>query len=180
MLRFPPIAHRCLTPARWLAWMALCCALCACVSWQREMADLKEPRVSFAGLRLMDANLLAPAFRVRLRVENPNDREISIQGADLGLAINGEPVAQGVSVGAVKLVQLGSSEIEVDATAQTLALARQLLSINGSDTVKYGVNGHLRLLNWLGPLGAVPIDFQGEMARDELLKNLESLQGLGL
>jgi LEA14-like dessication related protein len=180
MTRFPRWPRRRISIAPWLALTALMAGMPACSSWQRELSELKEPRLSLAGLSVTDANLLAPGFRVRLRVDNPNDRDISIQGADLDLAINGEAVARGVSAGAVELVRRGSSEIEVDARAQTLALARQLLAIDGGDTVKYGLSGHLKLLNWLGALGAVPFSFRGEMAREELLKGPENLRGLGM
>lgn len=145
----------------------------------QSLGKLKEPKVSLAGLSIKEMNLMEPSFLVRLKVENPNDLSINLDGADVALALNGQPVATGISRSPLTLVKQGASDMDVEVKASTLGVLQQLLSLQGNDAVKYGVSGHLNMLNWLGALGKIPFDFQGSVDKATLLRGAEGLGGLG-
>jgi LEA14-like dessication related protein len=143
-----------------------------CSSWLPNYQDLQEPRVSLTGLALKDANFLAPSFLVRLRVENPNDVSLNLDGADAALSLNGQTLARGVSRSPLTLVKGGTSEMDVEVTADTLTVVQQIAALANQPSARYQVTGHLSVLNWLGALGRLPFSFEGTVDSKSLLKGL--------
>lgn len=164
-------------PIRWFRFapLALCLGLAGCMGLQTKLASLKEPKISLAGLSVKRLDLFQPSVLVRLNVENPNAVNVSIDGADLALALNGQPVANGISHSPLTLVGHGTSTMDVEIQADTLGIAQQVLRLQKQSQVNYDVSGHLNVLNWLGPLGQIPIKLQGSMDRDTLLRGAEGL-----
>lgn len=156
---------------RWLrtAWLLAVLLLAGCASWLPDYRNLKEPEVSLAGLALSDPNPLAPKFRVRLRVENPNDIDVSLDGADATLELNGRPVATGVSRSPLTLKRLAESELDLDIAAQTLGMLEGAAAVLSENRIRYRVQGHLSVLSALGSLGRLPFSFEGVLDPAALL-----------
>lgn len=146
-------------------WLAGCSALLP------DYRHLKEPRVALSELALTDPNPLAPRFRVRLRVENPNDIDVNLDGADATLELNGRPVATGMTRSPLRLASGSASEVELDVTAQTLSLLELASALLGSNEIRYRVAGHLSALSALGPFGQVPFAFEGTVDSAALLRS---------
>ena len=158
-----------------LCLATLVLALSGCFSLPKDFNSLKEPKVSLAGLAIKDMNPLQPRFLVRLNVTNPNDLAVDLEGADVDLALNGQPVATGVSRSPLTLAKFGSSQMDVEVTANTLGMLQQIMLLQSKSSIDYAVTGHLNVLNWLGPLGKLPFNFKGAVDRDTLLRGAESL-----
>jgi LEA14-like dessication related protein len=158
--------------------IALSLSLSGCFSLPKDFNSLKEPKVSLAGLTIKDLNPFKPRFLVRLAVENPNDLAVNLDGGEVALALNGEPVAAGISRSALTLEKFGTSKMDVEVVADTLGVLQQILRLQSKPTVDYAVTGHLNVLNWLGPLGKLPFSFEGAVDRDTLLRGAESLGNL--
>jgi LEA14-like dessication related protein len=150
-------------------------ALNGCSSPLQKLDKLKPPQVSLQGLSLQKADLLNPVFLVRLRLKNPNDAGLNLDGADAVLKLNGKKIAKGASRSPIKLAPLADSEIAVEASAQTLSALGQLLALQSKESLDYEITGHVNILNWLGGLGAIPFKAQGVVTREELLKSVESI-----
>lgn len=159
--------------------IVLSLALSGCLGLPRNLDALKEPKVSLAGLAVKDLNPFRPSFLVRLRVDNPNALNVNLDGGEVALALNGQPVAAGVSRSPLALAKFGTSQMDVEVTADTLGVLQQILLLQSRPTVDYDVSGHLNVLNWLGPLGRLPFNFKGSVDRDALLRGAESLGNLG-
>ncbi|MGY6216485.1 LEA type 2 family protein [Methylolobus aquaticus] len=142
-------------------WLLAVLQISGCASWLPDFRHLKEPEVSLTGLALSDPNPLVPRFRVRLRVENPNDIDVSLDGADATLELNGRPVATGVSRSPLTLKRLAESELDLDVAAQTLGMLEAAAAVLAEDQIRYRVQGHLSVLSALGPLGRLPFSFDG-------------------
>ncbi len=165
-------------PACLAAFLACACLLLpGCTDLIRRSSELKPPDVELAQVALEKADLLAPVFRLKLRVENPNDQDIQVEGADAQLDLEGERVAEGVSANPVQLKAQQQSEVEIQATAKTLSLARQVLRLDQKGRLAYAVTGHLALARWLGILGKVPFRVSGTLTREELFREIEGLTG---
>lgn len=164
-----------MTSSRALAAILASLTLAGCFSLPQDFNALKEPKVSLAGLAIQDLNPLQPRFLVRLNVENPNDLAVDLDGADVNLALNGKPVAAGVSRSPLKLAKFGSTRMDVEVTANTLGVVRQIMLLRSQSSIDYAVTGNLKVLNWLGPLGKLPFSFKGAVDRDRLLRSAESL-----
>lgn len=161
-----------MTPKRfWLTRSLLLASLmqAGCSLFATDYSHLKEPRVSLAGLNIKDFNPLKPSFLVRLKVDNPNDLNVNLDGADVALALNGQPVATGVSRSALVLKKLGASEMDVEVTANTLIAMQQLLILQTRPALDYQVTGNLIWNNWLGVLGKLPLKFNGSIDRETLM-----------
>jgi LEA14-like dessication related protein len=159
--------------AWWLA--ALFMTLSGCSLLTADYKNLKEPKVSLAGLNIKDLNPLSPSFLVRLKVDNPNDLDVNLDGADVALALNGQPVAAGVSRSPLVLKKLGSSEMDVEVTANTMNAVQQFLILQTKPTLDYQVTGNLIWNNWLGALGKLPLKFSGSMDKDTLMRAASGL-----
>ena len=150
--------------------------LTSCSSLTRP-TKLEQPTIELAQVVLEKADLFAPEFRLTLRVENPNDEDIQVDGADAVLNLDGHAVAKGVSEKPVLLEAHQKSEVTIQATAKTLALARQLFKLDQQGQLPYVISGHLALARWLGGLGKVPFHVSGTLSRDELYREIEAVTG---
>lgn len=140
-----------------------------CSLLSTDYENLQEPKVSLAGLSIQAMNPLQPGFLVRLKLDNPNDLDVNFDGAEAALALNGQPVATGISRSPLTLKKLGSSELAVEVTANTLSAIQQILLLQTKPTMDYRITGQLIWVNWLGALGRLPFAFQGTVDRETLL-----------
>jgi len=159
--------------AWWLS--ALLMTQTGCSLLTADYKNLKEPKVSLAGLNIKDLNPLSPSFLVRLKVDNPNDLDVNLDGADVALALNGQPVAAGVSRSPLVLKKLGTSEMDVEVTANTMNAVQQFLILQTRPALDYQVTGNLIWNNWLGALGKLPLKFSGSMDKETLMRTASGL-----
>jgi LEA14-like dessication related protein len=124
------------------------------------------------GVKLLEMDPMAPRFRVRLKLDNPNDRALDLDAADAVLTVAGEKLAKGVTQGAVSLPAGGSGEADVDVRAKTLSFLKLLPALERSDSLPYQVAGRLHFVQALGPLGALPFQAEGTVRTEELLGKL--------
>lgn len=127
----------------------------ACAS----LYGLKAPEVSLSDVTLSGGTLLEQRFKLKLRVLNPNDRDITISGLTFQLDIGDKRFASGATGQTVVLPRLGDTVVEVDATAQMLSLIQQLPKlVNGEGKVPYRVKGDVVTTDY----GRIPFDRKGE------------------
>lgn len=159
------------------ALVTLCLLVSGCAELEKSLNGPRQPRVSLTGLAVKKMDMFNPSFLVRLKVDNPNDIEVKLDGADVALALNGKPVAKGTSHGPLSLARLGSTSMDVEVSADTLSTLQQILMLQSRQYLDYQVNGHLTVLDLLGPLGQVPFNFKGAVERDDILRQAEKLGG---
>ena len=146
--------------------LILCCAgmLTACAS----MLGLEKPQVALAGLDLQEIGLFEQRFLVTLRVTNPNDRAVSVDGVEFSLDLNGEKFASGVGSDKVTLPQHGDALVRLTVATSLGRVWKQLRALQSLDKpLTYRITGRL-YAPWLP--GGVPFDNSGELpALGELL-----------
>lgn len=133
-------------------------ALAGCASLPLNM---QPPEVSVSDLRLLDVGLFEQRFGLSLRVLNPNDAEIPIDGLSFTVELNGKPFAKGVSNQAVTVPRLSEAMLEVEAVSSLTGLLRQFGAMaKGQERIDYRIHGTL----YTGRLfGGVPFDQKGEV-----------------
>jgi len=144
---------------RFLAIALLGAALGACA----KMGGLTEaPRVSLVSIAPVDLQLFEQRFRVTLRVQNPNSRDIVIRGLDYEIVVNGKIFAQGVSGKPVSVPAWGenTAELEVVSTLQRVMEQIEALGARGTPSIDYAISGHASVD---GVPFAVPFDYQGTL-----------------
>lgn len=123
---------------------------------------LEPPEVSVAGIEALPSGGFEQRFRVQLRLSNPNDRSLAIDGLRFRLEVNGQPLMRGQTGDAVLVPRLGDAVLAVDATTTLLDVVRQVIAIQQAQAVRYRVTGRVYLQGWLPPA----LDFENE---DELV-----------
>lgn len=124
---------------------------------------LEAPKVSLADIRLVGGGLLEQHFRLTLRVHNPNDRDLPLDGLRFALEVNDMEFAQGASNRPVTLQRLGDTLVEVEGVSNLATVLDQLQQFaagpRAPEAVRYRIHGQL-----VSPmLGSVPFDRRGEI-----------------
>ena len=110
-------------------------------------AGAAPPRISVAGLRIIEVGLLEQRYALRLRVQNPNDFAFTVTGMDYALELNGRDFAQGVSDQRVDVPAYSERTLEVTVSSGLADLVEQLRALDNGrmSGLDYRVHGHVRL-----------------------------------
>lgn len=121
----------------------------------------RPPTVSLAGLGLESVGLFEQRYVLQLRVRNPNDSDIPVDGLDFEVEVNGMPFASGVSSTRTTLPRQGEALLDVTATSNLASFLRQWRGgeSGGRAGLDYRIKGSLRVPGY----GAVPFDHRGEV-----------------
>lgn len=101
------------------------------------------PRVSIADVEVKSLSLLEQKFDVGLRVANPNDFDLKIEGLDFELEVNGRPFATGLARVSTLVPAASSTVLRVDAIMESKNLIRQIRTLP-PETLKAGVPYRIR------------------------------------
>ena len=150
-------------------WALLLCAfaLAGCASLSQ-----REPvRINVVGLEPIPGEGMEMRFKVKLRVQNPNETAIDFDGLALDLDLNGRPFASGVSDHSGSVARFGEALIEIPVSVSAIAVVRQALGvIEGADDAKAEVPYALRGRLAGGLLGGMRFSDSGTLKLPEPLK----------
>ena len=123
---------------------------------------LETPKLSVVNVQIVKSSIWQQQLRVRMHVDNPNDRALPIKGLTYVLEVNGQDFAHGESAASFVVPALGEAEFDTNVTAN---LAGTLISMlgHGSDGLGQSVDYHLsgKVLLSEGLLRSVPFDQHG-------------------
>ncbi len=127
-------------------------------------------RIDLVGLEPLAGEGLEVRFAVKLRVLNPNDAAIDFDGVALDLAVNGQPLASGVSDQRGQVPRFGEALISVPVSISAFSAMRQAWGAAGykpGQGLPYELHGKLAgglfgtarftdsgTLDWPEPAGA--------------------------
>lgn len=130
--------------------------------------NLRTPDVSFVSLRAVEASLFEQRLEVRMKVHNPNDVALPVNGLDIDVELADEPFARGVSAREFVVPAGGEAEFDMLVTANA---ASALLKIAGSgdrsEAIPYTLKG--KLSTKVGLLRTVPFEESGTISVAQLL-----------
>ena len=140
---------------RLLAALLMLAALAGCA-----YANLEKPKLEVVDVQLLKGDLLQQQLKLRMRVVNPNDRQLPVAGITYELAVAGEAFAHGESERDFVVPALGSAEFDVNVTANAAtALLKILAGGRRLETVDYRLTGKVALSS--GMLRSIPFDQKG-------------------
>jgi LEA14-like dessication related protein len=134
----------------------LAVALSGCTLFVPKLAT---PNLSIVAVEVRKANFLEQQLRVRLRVENPNDRSLPIQGLSYTLYLGGQPFATGVSDASFVVPALGTAEFNMNLTANAAGALFAILGKPAGQGVEYHMVGKVELSH--GWLRSIPFERSG-------------------
>jgi LEA14-like dessication related protein len=123
---------------------------------------LETPKLSVVNVEIQKSTLWSQQLRVRMHVQNPNDRALPIKGLTYVLEVNGQELAHGESAASFVVPALGEAEFDMNVTANLAGTLITMLG-HGSDplgqSVVYHLSGKVSLSE--GLLRSVPFDEHG-------------------
>lgn len=151
-----------MTVRRMIKTMLLGFALALLSGCAGLLARPVPPQVNIAAISLTDANLFEQRYHIKLRLQNPNDFDLPIDGVQFQVQLNGRPFASGMSSAPVSVPRFGTAVIEIDAISTLAEVARQLNDIVMGQTqgVRYTLTGKVHLAR---PAVELPFQQEGDM-----------------
>lgn len=144
-----------------IAALILVLAVTGCAS----VSSLEAPEVRVTSLNLLEPapGSLEQRFAVGLRLINPNNRSIAVDGLDFELDLNDRRLARGVTNSPFELPRLGEAETIVVVTTSIFDVLRQALDFAGRPdaAMDYRLRGRLHLGS--GFVRTVPFDHRGKL-----------------
>lgn len=132
--------------------------------------NAKAPKVSVAEVNLKSLGLFEQLFDVSLRVTNPNDFDISIEGLEFKLEVNGQAFATGLARSHTHVPAFASPRVHVEAVTQSKNLLQQMKTLPDAleKGVPYRIHGRIKIdrtNDW------TPFDYRGVYGGDEKKKD---------
>jgi len=104
--------------------------------------DVEEPTVALADIRPISLNLLEQRFAVDLRVTNPNDFPLILDGLAVALAVNDHPFASGVGDGRYEIPRLSEGILTLSVASSLDRVVDQVTAMLSSGRIDYALEGH--------------------------------------
>ncbi len=149
--------------------MALALAGCASLGGGPD-----KPRVGLASIRVLEIRGLETTFEIDLRIINPSQQSLSIEGIDCELTLNDRQLAEGVAKPQVDIGAYEDAVVSVKVYSSMfdmIGIARRLVKYagqgEGTEHWTYAISGHLQA-GGTGRLGRIPFDARGTIDLEEL------------
>lgn len=141
---------------RSLPLLVLTLALSGCALF---VPKLETPRLAIIDIQVIKANFLEQRLRVRMRVDNPNDRSLPVQGLSYTVYLGGQEFATGVSDASFVVPALGTAEFNMDVSANAAGAIFAILSKSHGQGIDYRMKGRVELTH--GWLRSIPFEQSG-------------------
>jgi LEA14-like dessication related protein len=105
---------------------------------------LERPTLSVVRVQMLKSDLWHQELKVRMRVQNPNDRVLPVKGIVYELDVEGQELAHGMSGDSFVVPALGEAEFDMSVSANMANMLIKLLNKGGSD-VEYRIYGKIDL-----------------------------------
>ena len=138
--------------------LAVCALLAACAL----RPPLETPRLSVSEVDLLGGDLWQQRLRVRLHVQNPNDRSLAVKELEYTLEVEDQPLASGTSEASFTVPALGETDFDMSVTTHLAGTLLRLLA-RGPDALAQGVAYRLagRLTLSQGWIRSIPFEQRG-------------------
>jgi LEA14-like dessication related protein len=121
----------------------------------------ETPKLSIVHVSLVKSDLWEQQLKVRMRVQNPNDRRLPIRGLAYTLEVDGQEFARGESGASFVVPALGEAEFDMNVTANMAGTLIKFLG-RGSELgrpLEYRLSGKIALSE--GWLRSIPFEERG-------------------
>lgn len=144
---------------RWIVVVSIgLLALAGCATYP---GSIEPTRVSLADVSMLEFGLIEQKLGLKLRVQNPNNVAVPIEGLSYELELNGKSFAQGVAHPQTQVPEFGSAEIDTEAVSNLSSLISQLGQLQKDQKLQYRLKGKLYSGRWQG---ARLFDAEGEIS----------------
>ena len=149
-------------PKRNLRTVLVLLGLVATSSCATLPKDLKAPDFEVMRIEMQSSDMFAQHFKVRLKVQNPNEIEMPIKSLDYKLLLMGDSFGEGMSEQPFVLPANGDAEFDMTLTTNFVSSLGRLISrVGGSklENIEYEIAGKVVLGK--GFVRKLPFDHKG-------------------
>jgi len=115
-----------------------------------------EPEVSVVDIQLVEGTLFEQRMDLILRIRNPNDFDLALDGMRFDLEVNDRSFVRGLSDEPVVVPRLGERVIYVPATTTLIEMVNQMILLSQRGTIDYRIVGEVILASY----GRVAVPFE--------------------
>ena len=119
---------------------------------------LEKPTLSVVNVQMLKSDLWHQELKVRMRVQNPNDRALPVKGLSYELDVDGQEFAHGMSGDSFVVPALGEAEFDMSVSANMASVLIKLLN-KGGNQIDYHITGKIALS--AGLLRSISFNDQG-------------------
>lgn len=131
--------------------------------------SVQEPQVTLVDMQMLEVKPLEAIFQISLRVMNPNDYPLVLQGLTCDLKIDGKHFADGLGNIPMEIPAFGTDVVPVTVYASTLKMFSSVMQIlqqvdqqrSGMQPLRYELTGRIRMGGGLNR--SVPFHTRGEL-----------------
>lgn len=150
------------TRAAWFRPLWVLLASAALLAGCDVLPKFETPQLSVISMKVQSADIFSQRMLVRMRVLNPNSRELPVKGISYRIEVNDSELGQGLTNVPFVVPALGEAEFDVQVTTNLAGMLGKLLSRRGSqDQVQYRLVGEVALSS--GFLRRIPFDERGSV-----------------
>jgi LEA14-like dessication related protein len=126
---------------------------------------LETPHLSIVNVEIIKSDLFEQRLRARMRVQNPNDRELAVKGITYTIEVGGEEFGRGISGSSFVVPRMGEAEFDMNVTANMAGTLIRLISKaekaggRAPESIDYRIVGKVSLAS--GMLRSVPFEESG-------------------
>ncbi len=125
---------------------------------------LQAPQLSVADVQILGGDLFQQKLRVRVHVQNPNDRALPVEGLTYTLEVEGQLLATGESAASFTVPPLGEADFDMNVTTNLAAALMKVLAGNNTHELAYHMKGKVTLSQ--GFLRSIPFEQRGTFRLD--------------
>ncbi len=137
-------------------------ALLAIASCATLESKLQTPTVNVMGVQMLSGDMFSQRFRLRVKIENPNDIEVPVRSIEYTLFLMGDQFGEGQTESSFILPARGEAEFDMGVTTDFVSALGRLISRMGGnklENVEYEIAGKLHLDK--GLVRTIPFDHKG-------------------
>jgi LEA14-like dessication related protein len=105
---------------------------------------LEKPTLSVVSIQMLKSDLWHQELKLRMRVQNPNDRALPVSGLSYQLEVAGQELAHGMSGDSFVVPAQGEAEFDMSVSANMASVVMKVLS-QGANPVDYRLTGKIAL-----------------------------------
>jgi LEA14-like dessication related protein len=108
---------------------------------------LEKPTLTVQSVDVLGGGVFEQNFRVKLKIQNPNDRALPVNGLSAKLAVGGDDLAHGVTNKPFVVPALGETEFEMTVSANMVASVLKFANsyAKKAEALDYTLSGKLSI-----------------------------------
>lgn len=144
---------------KWVGYAVFAAAsMCGCAGLLRSV---EPPQITLSDLRIQEIRHFETLLEVDLRVVNPNDFPLIIQGVACDLELNGQHFGAGVGKEGATIPAFDTGIVSIVVYSSMIDLFRGFLRMPEREELAYSVKGSVRVATEGGGTVKVPFESEG-------------------